>query len=102
MMSGPHSEVLNKDPKTTKSYFQTLVHFAPHVATEPLAAGSFTRKLLEYNELKADDLRNLTSVEDSMLSARGAYGDPLSKGLAAAGIVPHTMTGIGYATGLKT
>jgi len=48
-----HPELAKKDPKIVAQYWESLYHFAPYMAQDPLAAGSFIRQSIDrgYPEL---------------------------------------------------
>lgn len=104
MLEGPHEEMLKRDPKATREVFQTLTHFSPHVATDPLAASSFVNKILEFKKnIQATDLKDLTTIE-SDFARRGAgpsFAGAMTKGFEAAGMIPATMKAVGTMTGFE-
>ena len=68
----PDTSPLHTDPKATRQAFNTLVHFAPHIATEPNAAGAFMKKLLEYKDIgtQPEDIKTLTDIEKNIAHSR--------------------------------
>ena len=77
------NELIHAYPEKARQAFQTLVHFAPHVAMEPNAARSFMNKLVKYDEVggvQVDDVKNLSEIERNIRS--GASGSPFFQGLA--------------------
>ena len=58
---------LREQEDEIKPYFKALVHFSPHVAAEPLAAGAFVRRMKEFSGvgLPITDVSTLSGIEKS-------------------------------------
>jgi len=58
---------LREDPARAYQAFQTLAHFAPHVAMQPTAARSFMKRMVGYSEagvgIDVDGLKGLSEIE---------------------------------------
>ena len=97
----PEDSPLHTDPKATRQAYDTLVHFAPNVATEPNAAGAFMKKLIEYKELgtQPDDVKTLTDIERNIANARrpGAFASGLQTGATSLGLNRIMQSAIGKA-----
>lgn len=95
MQMSPDS-VLTNDPKKARQAFQTLAHFAPHVAAEPNAAKAYMTKLVSYDQGPGTgDIKDLAEIEKNLGSIRGGMLDMLSKSMLEAN--KGVMTGIGTA-----
>jgi len=61
---------LREDPARAYQAFQTLAHFAPHVAMQPTAARSFMKRMVGYSEagvgIDVDGLKGLSEIERNM------------------------------------
>jgi hypothetical protein len=44
-------ELKNEDQLLVKKYWDSLVHFAPSIASDPLAAGAYIRQAIQYEEV---------------------------------------------------
>lgn len=63
------SDALRHNRAKAQEVFQSLAHFAPHVALEPQAARGFMEKLVAYDSgLQTGDLKDLTTIELNMKS----------------------------------
>ena len=70
-----HPTLSKEDPKTVAKYWSSLYHFAPHMAKDPLAAGSYIRQSLDRGseELGGPDpavIKNLTDIENQTTAAK--------------------------------
>lgn len=61
---------LSEDPAKAYQAFQTLAHFAPHVAMQPTAARSFMKRMIGYSEagigVDIDGIKGLTDIEKNI------------------------------------
>lgn len=67
----PGTSALNADPNKAREAFESLVHFAPHVAMQPTAARTFMNKIVEMDvtgrgSLQTPDLKELTDIERNL------------------------------------
>lgn len=88
----PGSDRLNADPMKAREVFDSLVHFAPHVALQPTAARTFMNKVIEHDvtgrgALQTPDLKELTEIERNLRGAAGgnAFLQGFVPGLAETG-----------------
>jgi len=49
-MVGLHPDLLDEDQILVRKYWDSLWHFSPHIATEPLAAGAYIKQAMEYEQ----------------------------------------------------
>lgn len=65
---------LRKHKEQIKPYFRSLVNFAPDVARDPLAAGSFLRRMQAFPDvgLPLQDVSTLTKIRSDMSRRSGA------------------------------
>jgi hypothetical protein len=69
-LDSPEGESLRDQPEKARQAFQTLAHFSPNVAMQPVAARSFMKKLIDYKgDVHSGDIRDLTDIEAKMRSA---------------------------------
>lgn len=79
------SEIINKnDKEKARQFFRSIVHFSPHVATDPLAAESYLTNLLYFSKredapLPTPIIKELAEVEDRSVKS-------LDKRYSAAGV----------------
>ena len=67
---------IHRDPEKTRSIFNTLVHFAPEVATDHNAANAFIRKMLAYNDtgINTDEVKNLSEITRNLRDSKSRGG----------------------------
>ena len=49
-MVGLHPDLLDEDQILVRKYWDSLWHFSPHIAKEPLAAGAYIKQAMEYEQ----------------------------------------------------
>lgn len=56
------------DKELVHSYYKTLFNFAPSMAKDPLVAGSFLKRQLEYKDIgpQAADLQTITNIDNAI------------------------------------
>lgn len=72
----PGTASLNGAPERAREAFESLVHFAPHVALQPVAARTFMNKLIQLDPsangaLQTPDLKELTEIERNLRDIPG-------------------------------
>lgn len=72
-----HPTLLKEDPEVVAKYWDSLYHFAPQMAQEPLAAGAYIRQsidkgLEEVGGPSADIVKHLTDIQDKSLKSQQA------------------------------
>ena len=73
-------------PAKAEKAFKTLVHFAPHIAAEPVAATTFVKRLSDYgNEVETSDLKALTEIQRNMSGQNSGALNAIQMGLNEAG-----------------
>ena len=73
-MSPAEKEPLHDNPAKSRQAFDTLAHFAPHVAVQPAAARAFMNRLIHYDmALQATDVKDLSEIERNLAQARGDH-----------------------------
>jgi hypothetical protein len=80
---------LHDDPEGARRAFQTLVHFAPHVALHPDSARSFmTRVLSQGHFIDTPDVKQLTEIERNLSDAgkRSPFFEGFSSAAGAMGL----------------
>jgi hypothetical protein len=94
MQSSPGS-ILSENKAEAREAFDTLAHFAPHIAMEPHAARAFIIKVVGFKQgPQASDLKDITEVERNMIGAgRNTFND-VSTLLTNYGIVPAASRGL--------
>ena len=50
-MMAARPELRNENQDLVKKYWNTLIHFAPAIAEDPLAAGAFIKQAIQYEEV---------------------------------------------------
>jgi len=81
-MSDPEVEPLYSQPDKARQAFETLSHFAPHVASEPAAARAFMNRIVSYNQgIPTLDVKELTDIERNLAQARPS-STPFMSGFA--------------------
>jgi len=83
----PGTDLLNANPMKAREVFDSLVHFAPNVALQPMAARTFMNKVLEADThdrgaLDTSDIKSLSEIERNMVGAGG--GSAFLKGFVPA------------------
>jgi hypothetical protein len=68
---------LRKRKQSIKPFFRSLMHFSPDVAGDPLAAGSFIRRMHDFKEvgLPLQDVESLSRIRSAQ--GRGGISDAL-------------------------
>lgn len=63
-----------EDKKTVSKFYDTLHRFSPNMAMDPLVAGSFMKKQLEFKDIgiQPNDLQTITSIEKAKRDAKGS------------------------------
>jgi len=84
-MADPENDALHRDKAKAYQAFQTLAHFAPHVAIEPSAARGFMNKLVSYDSLGigTGDVKDLAEIERN-LSQTSSGDSPFFSGFQGA------------------
>ena len=80
---------LRSKPASVQPYFKSLMHFAPNVAADPLAAGSYVRRAHEFRSIgmPLQDVATLARIENDHSQARrggGGLADHIIKSLPKA------------------
>jgi len=72
MSENPHLE--QEDPTTIKKFFRTLNTFSPKMAKDPMVAGSFIKRSLQFRDegIQPVDVKTLVDVEKSSRDAAKA------------------------------
>lgn len=71
-MSDPDKEPLHANKEKARQAFETLTHFAPHVATEPSAARAFMNKLLSYDMgIDVGAVKDLAQIQKDISQSHG-------------------------------
>lgn len=90
------SRTLRENKDQAKASFESLVHFAPDVASQKGAAKAFMYKMINVGGpevgMTSGDIKDLTSIQQNMINAKGDH--PFVSGFAAAG----KLTGLGQIT----
>ena len=63
--------LLQHDPEKVKSVYQVLETFSPSMTNNPLAAGGFVGKALEFEAIDPAEIKNLIDIEKGMGSTSG-------------------------------
>jgi len=79
----PGTDLLNANPMKAREVFDSLVHFAPNVALQPMAARTFMNKVIEADThdrgaLDTTDIKSLAEIQRNMTGAGG--GSAFMKG----------------------
>ncbi len=87
-----HPTLTKEDPETVAKYWDSLYHFAPSMAQDPLAAGAYIRQsidkgLEEIGGPSADMVKSLTDIDSAHTKTRETR-KPGSKVIDVAGIYP--------------
>ena len=64
-------EISQSDPQVVHSIWQTILQFAPHVATNPRVAGTFLRSILQFpgHPITPAQIRELQQLEHGLVGA---------------------------------
>ena len=73
-------ELKGEDQLLVKKYWDSLIHFAPAIAQDPLAAGAYIKQAIQYEEVGGPPY---STIKD-LVSTQKAYGEahPHKSGLA--------------------
>ncbi len=73
-------ELKGEDQLLVKKYWDSLVHFAPAIAQDPLAAGAYVKQAIQYEEVGGPPY----STIESLVKTQKTYGEahPLRSGIA--------------------
>ena len=82
-LNHPGTDLLNANPMKAREVFDSLVHFAPHVALQPMAARTFMNKVMEADThdrgaLDTTDIKSLAEIERNLSGSGG--GNAFLKG----------------------
>jgi len=84
---------LRKKRESIKPYFRTLLHFSPEVAGDPLAAGSFVRRMHEFKDVGMP-LQDVETLSKIRASQRGKGRTSILRDGTSGG-VPGSMKDLG-------
>ena len=81
-----HPELLKEKPELVAKYWNSLFHFAPHMAKDPLASGAFIRQsinqgLEELGGPSPDIVQGLSDVEQKSQQAQKLQGGKFMTGI---------------------
>jgi hypothetical protein len=82
--SSMSAEFLRANPADAQVAFKTLSHFAPSVATNPVAARGFMAKFVDYKQtggMEATDIETLTEIQKNMTGFSSPH--PFNEGFMA-------------------
>jgi hypothetical protein len=80
--SDPSTEPLHANKEKARMAFNTLTHFAPHVAVEPEAARAFMLNMVGMDHgVQVGTVKDLAEIEKNLRSSKGS--NPFFEGLAA-------------------
>jgi hypothetical protein len=92
---------LKEDKELALKYFKSLIHYSPHIAKDPLSAGSYIRAAIQMNPVYGGPLPEVLSTLTNIQKQHGdakknyptSFGGTTTKGLedAAKGMVPGMM-----------
>lgn len=54
-----HPQLKSEDQETIARYFDSMWHFSPHMAQDPLAAGAYIRAALQYHDVAGGPTPNM-------------------------------------------
>lgn len=88
-----HPQLKKEDPKIVARYWESLYHFAPYMAQDPLAAGSFIRQAIarglpeEFGGPAPDTYLTLTDINSKLRQAKpdGPLADARKQSLVELG-----------------
>lgn len=92
----PDADTLRNDPDKAMQAFQTLTHFSPHVAMQPVAARSFMKKLVDYKgDVHSGDIKDLVTIEKDMRgTGPSTFLKSMREGADAAGFKDAFKSGL--------
>lgn len=80
--SDPNREPLHANKEKARQAFQTLVHFAPHMAVEPSAARAFMNSMVSHDlGVGSGSVKELSEIERNLKGTKGS--NPFFEGLNA-------------------
>lgn len=95
--SDPNREPLHANKDKAQKAFQTLVHFAPHVALDPSSARTFMNNVVSLDMgPQIGTIKELADIEHKMQSSRGS--NPFFAGLRAGSEAVGMQSAISKAT----
>lgn len=65
-------ELASQDQLLVKKYFDSLLHFAPAIAQDPLAAGAYVKQAIEYEAVGGPPYSTIQSLVNTQQSFRQA------------------------------
>jgi len=83
-LSDPNREPLHANKEKAHQAFQTLAHFAPHMAVEPSAARAFMNTMVSHDlGVGAGSVKELSEIERNLKGTKGSnpFFDGLNAGL---------------------
>ena len=94
-MLDAHPELQQQDAAKVQALYNSLRHMSPHMAKDPVIAGSFVRNLLERgNEgsvaVPMDTAKMLSETQRNVRQGKPETGHVLSEGMSAANTASHT------------
>ena len=101
MLDG-HPELKKADPEQVAKYWESLYHFAPYMAQDPLAAGAYIRQSLargyaeEFGGPPPDTFATLSNINKQMVdSAKSGKDSPTRKSLrnVITSVIPEVAAG---------
>jgi hypothetical protein len=96
--SDPNREALHANKDKALQAFQTLTHFAPHVAADPEAARAFMINLLSMDQgVLVGAIKDLSEIEKNLKASKG--GNPFFEGMQAGTSAVGLQGALGSATG---
>ncbi len=63
-------ELKQEDPLLIKKYYDSLVHFSPAIANDPLAAGAYIKQAIQYEEVGGPPYSTIQSLVNTQASYR--------------------------------
>jgi len=73
-----HPQLKNEDMDLVKKYFESIWHFSPHMAQDPLAAGAYIRSAMFYHDTQGGPAPNM-AVDLTALQRNVSAGKSDSK-----------------------
>lgn len=72
----PNAQIIREYPTQARDAFKTLVHFAPHVALDPLTTRSFISQILTYGGteggMSVENVKTLTDIQKNVDKDKGS------------------------------
>jgi len=100
-LSNSEKEPLHDNKEKARQAFNSLAHFAPHVALEPQAARAFMSKIVAFDQgMHVDDIRSLSEIQKNISGSQKT--GPFSKGFEIAGKFTNAPNLIQDAVGRST